>query len=172
MSEEQGVVEPRIVEDLGEFIELTQLVDVHFERISAERTPVLNAEVDRDSDAPNESDPEPELAVFQRVIDPETFEIRPVLTLETGAARLLVDLSLIYKHSEPIQVDAAVRQEFLTRVGIMSAWPYLREGVQTQAAKIQVPPPVIGLLRAGQFDLEKDDEAGQPWDIETVKSEN
>lgn len=156
-------VDARYIDQIADLVDVTELVDVHPERMSAERL----SHAGKDDDAPDAS---PTLAVFQRLTQDE-LEVRPVLTVQTPQARFLIDLALTYKHSEPVEIAEDVVGEFLHRVAMMNAWPYLREAVQASAARLHVTPPVLGLLRAGQFHVDSAGGQGQPWDIPTLQAD-
>lgn len=75
------------------------------------------------------------------------------ITLENKAALLRSAYAVIYKRDSEDEIPEGVRREFIERVAIMAAVPYLRESIQQAALRIQVPAPLIPILRQGQFQL-------------------
>jgi len=43
--------------------------------------------------------------------------------------------------------------DFIERVAIMAAFPFLREAIARMASRLEVDVPLIGLLKTGQFQL-------------------
>lgn len=64
-------------------------------------------------------------------------------------------------------IPKKVSIEFVERVAIMAAYPFLRQGIASLAAMLELPVPILGLLRGGTFKINDDDDSeGSPAAIE------
>jgi hypothetical protein len=86
--------------------------------------------------------------------DLELIVPRITMTVHTPKARLAADIGVAYTFSEPLAVPQEIVAEFVEKVAVMAVFPFLRESVFTTATRLGVAPPVIGLLRAGDFHVE------------------
>ena len=75
------------------------------------------------------------------------------MTFNASEAEYFVDLGAVYSLASPVEVPQPLAIEFAERVGIMSAYPFLREQVFGLATRLGQPVPVLGLLRQGMFTL-------------------
>lgn len=91
--------------------------------------------------------------------DSRHFETRARLILVTNEAELLADVSAVHSFDEDLVISREVAAEFTRRVGIMSVYPFVREQIFTSATRLGVAAPVLGMLRAGQFNIEMSGEA-------------
>lgn len=139
MKEDSSSARP--IEDLPALVTLTELVDIHPYRISGTRH----------LDALSAADTEQQDMALRVSRDAYGLEARLSLTLVTSEAELIADIGARYHYSEPLEVDDSVIAEFVQRVAVMNAFPYLRESVYTTATRLGVAAPVLGLLRAGQL---------------------
>lgn len=89
------------------------------------------------------------------------FETRARLTLVTAEAELLADLSAVHAFDEELNISKEVAAEFTQRVGIMAVYPFVREQIFTSASRLGVTAPVLGMLRAGQFNIEMTDDGAE-----------
>lgn len=71
----------------------------------------------------------------------------------TKEAVLNADIAVIYRMSEEREITGSALAEFLEKVGVMAAFPFVREATATSASRLGVPVPVLGLLRAGGFSV-------------------
>ena len=69
-------------------------------------------------------------------------------------AMLRVAVSTVYNRDDDVEVPDDVRRDFVARVAVMTAFPYIREGVQSMATRLAVDVPTLGLLKQGQVVLE------------------
>ncbi|TFH51789.1 hypothetical protein E4J66_10745 [Actinomyces viscosus] len=79
--------------------------------------------------------------------------------VKTDEAEITADFEVEYRFSEPggqISEDALV--EFAEKVAFMALVPYLRESVHTTAMRLGVQPPLLGMVRQGEFRLRAEDE--------------
>lgn len=87
----------------------------------------------------------------------EAIRTRFVMTFEATNGRYKVDLAVRYKiEREGVRVSPAASVEFAEKVGVMAAFPFLRENVYNLATRLGHPVPVLGLVRQGQFQLTPD----------------
>ena len=124
--------------DARELLEVAELVDIITFELRGKR-------VTHDGDIP-----EPVPAVAVRLSD-EALETRLRLDVWTEDARIFADVAAVYALSEPVHLEGHVVQEFVERAGIMAVYPFVREAIFSTASRLGVKPPVLGLLRAGQF---------------------
>ncbi|MGN6128739.1 MAG: hypothetical protein ACTHOK_00185 [Nocardioidaceae bacterium] len=150
---------PRSIATLEEFVQLTELRNIMTLRVSGER---------KRRDVKGGQSAEQEMKVFRRE-SAETIEVRCVMEVLTSKARLLADIAAIFRSSEPLAVDPGVLDDFTQNVAVMALFPYLRESVQNSAARLGVPPPVLGLLRRGAFDMAKELDGSGPLAVPTFE---
>ncbi|MFJ6078350.1 hypothetical protein ACIQC0_08585 [Pseudarthrobacter sp. NPDC092419] len=88
----------------------------------------------------------------------ETFlEPRFRMVVSDAHATYIADVSTQYQISQAVGLSKPVVKEFIERVAIMAAFPFIRESIATTAARMELPVPVLGLLRAGSFSLDEGD---------------
>lgn len=92
---------------------------------------------------------------LQQKQDPMILEVRFKLTARQPLADFVVDVATIYESTEPISFDIPVAQQFIEKVAIMAAFPFLREGLLAAAGRISVPAPLLGIMRAGNFKIDQ-----------------
>lgn len=92
------------------------------------------------------------IAVKQRSTE-TIFEPRFLLKVDDLTAEFVVDISTQYESPTPIVASSAISAEFVEKVAIMAVFPFLREALATTAARMELPVPVLGLIRAGQFQV-------------------
>ncbi|TRW47536.1 hypothetical protein [Georgenia yuyongxinii] len=148
--------EPRLVETLEELVQLTELVGITVYEQSAKR---VENQVDEDEESA------PRIEVLVRALE-DGIEPRFKLVFEGPGFVLTTDLALHYQDREQITIDERVVPEFLNDVAFMSAYPFLREGIMTSAARLGVQPPLLGLVRRGEIEFTQgpssDDNTGEP----------
>lgn len=91
--------------------------------------------------------------------DNRYIETRARLELLTDEADLTAEVGAVYTFDEDLDIPSHVAAEFIERVGIMTVYPFVREQIFTTATRLGVAPPVLGLLRAGQFTVEAESDA-------------
>ncbi|KTS70380.1 hypothetical protein NS206_00505 [Microbacterium testaceum] len=132
--------------DAADVLQASELTDIVVYEVAARRL----------RDVP-ESEPAEDFGVQAHGTD-EAFETRARLYLRTDEAEFVTEIGAFYTFSEPLRLSKPVAQEFLSRVGIMAVYPFIREQVFSSARRIGVASPVLGLLRAGQFVISDGDE--------------
>jgi hypothetical protein len=130
--------------DAADVLAASELTDIRIYETSARRVPD-GTEVEHDEDFG-----------VQAHGNDEYFEVRARLSMTSSDATFVVDVGAIYTFEEPLRLSKTVAQEFISRVGIMAVYPFVREQIFSSARRIGVPSPVLGLLRAGQFVIEDD----------------
>ena len=95
--------------------------------------------------------------------DPSLVETRFQMTLDAPGITYFVDLGAVFRFERPNErpLTNDVVNEFMSQVGVMAAFPYLREAVGGLAARMGGEIPVLGLMRRGevQFQLGAGDES-------------
>jgi len=146
----------RVVASAAEMVNLVELTGIKVYDIAGHlvEPPALEASTTDDPDRqPEPRTPGESFAVFARGGD-TWFETRTKLVVQTVEADLSADAGAIFTYSEPLTVSREVAGEFVEKVGVMAVYPFVREQVFTTASRLGVAPPVMGLLRAGQFRIE------------------
>lgn len=123
------------IETIQELLGLTELTEI--------RTYVLHAER---AERPEAEDAKVSISARG---DTTWLEVRCRTVVATEEADLTVDRSALFTHAEPLDLSEELVEEFVERVGAMTVYPYLREGVFTLAGQLGIAPPVLALMRAG-----------------------
>ncbi|MEN2739533.1 hypothetical protein ABCS02_17215 [Microbacterium sp. X-17] len=79
------------------------------------------------------------------------FRFRSVFSDER--AEFVADVEVIYSAQEPIIVVDEVLREFAERVAFMAVYPFVRSSIHGSASRLNVPAPVLGMVRQGEFSL-------------------
>ena len=94
------------------------------------------------------------------------FAFRVRQRVKTDEAEITADFEAEYRFSESGgRISKGAQVEFAEKVAFMALVPYLRESVHTTAMRLGVKPPVLGMVRQGEFRLHPTDDAasdGQP----------
>lgn len=144
---------PREITRVDDLVEIANLADVYFLEIAAKRA-YRDAELDSDSgiEAMLRN-----LNIATRVMEDEAFEARFRILIEAPQADIVVDVVTTYALNEPAVLLEAVTQEFVQRVAIMAAWPFIRSQVFLLASQLGIEVPVLPLIKQGMLALEKSD---------------
>ena len=137
----------RLVANVEEVVDATELRDVVFYRVLAERV----EDLDPQQPAENEQ-AAPAIRVLERH-DATHVEVRCSLTFVGDGGRYEVDAAARYELAEPLEIPPSIMREFVSRVGLMAVYPYLRESLHLSASKLRLEAPVMGLLKAGAIEL-------------------
>ena len=84
---------------------------------------------------------------------PNAIEVRFRVLVEHTQASYAIEVGTRYTTEEPVDLEPSVLRDFIEKVAIMAAFPFIREGVATTAAKLEVEVPIMGILRQGEFSL-------------------
>jgi hypothetical protein len=141
------------VSDIEQLLPLIELTDVVFHEERSRRI-VWADDNPKLEDLPNYSNA---LGVMHGD-EALTFRFRMVYT--DRDAEYAVDISTVYTLTEPIVCATEILREFSERVAFMAAYPFLRSSIYGSAARLGQPIPVLGLIRAGEFEISppEDDE--------------
>jgi len=127
--------------DLLDLCELSQIVAYS-----------LNAERAQNSIASAEESTR-ELSARSR-FDGRHLEARFRIEVEGPGARYSADVGAIYEVEKPIELTPRATAEFMSKIGLMAVYPYLREAVTGLASRLGAPIPVIGILRLNEITFE------------------
>lgn len=85
------------------------------------------------------------------------FVFRVRQRVKTYEAEIIADFEAEYRFSEPGgQISEEAQLEFAEKVAFMTLVPYLRESVHATAMRLGVRPPLLGMVRQGEFRLRAD----------------
>ena len=84
---------------------------------------------------------------------------RAVVTGEQFTLTAVV--AVLYQRREDPPIPDLVRVEFLEKISVMAAFPYLRAQLQSLAADLRVGNLTLDILRQGQFQVAGDGQNGQ-----------
>ena len=138
----------RVVSSARDLLEYIDLQDIFFVELNA--TKRLGESDEELNIAPTETN-----RVLQRVTDTE-IDVRSINDVETGDAKYHVDVVVRYGLTEPLELTPEANQEFVERVAIMAAWPYVREAMADLSRKIRATPVTLGMLKDGQVRATQD----------------
>lgn len=130
----------RSVGTLAELVDVVELAGVTVYEQSGKRHETAVAP---------DGEPNPAIEAFVRGYD-GGIETRFTMTYEGPGYVIVSDLALRYEDREEYRLEPSVVPDFL-EVAIMAAYPYLREGVTTSAARLGVDRPVLGMVRRGDI---------------------
>ncbi|WP_337352452.1 hypothetical protein [Pseudarthrobacter sp. CCNWLW207] len=82
----------------------------------------------------------------------DAVEVRQRLNVVSDDARFTVDEGVTFEFPGPIEVDQSIRQDFISKVGLMVLHPFMRESLRSLSAKLGVEPVLLPIRRG--FDLE------------------
>lgn len=81
------------------------------------------------------------------------------MTIDAGDGQLVDTVSVTYTRPTDEEIPDPVQNEFVERVAIMTAFPYLREGIQALGSRLEFDPiPVLPILKQGQFRAQRSPE--------------
>lgn len=136
-----GGTEARTLATVHELLAVAELSDVVFYRVDAQRV-----------EDPEGVEDDAAIQVQVRR-DEHRMEVRCVLEHVSDGGRYVVEAASRYEFSEPVDFDEPVQNEFVARVGVMAVYPFLREALITESARLRLPAPVLGLLKAGAVEI-------------------
>jgi len=74
--------------------------------------------------------------------------------LQSPQLQVRAAVAVVYERGSDEEIPEDVRVEFLEKVAIMAAYPYLRAEVQELAAGLRAGNVTLGVLRQGEFRVE------------------
>ena len=97
----------------------------------------------------------------------KSFVFRVRQRVRASGAEVAGDFEAEYRFSEPGgRISEEAQVEFAEKVAFMALVPYLRESVHTTAMRLGVQPPLLGMVRQGEFRLRADGDAGSSADVQ------
>lgn len=136
--------QPKNVADARELLQFAELHGVQPVRFLAERIPR----------SARESGDVPEDAVgFRPFLNHDELRTRVRMRMVSEDAVLESEFEARWRFSEPVTFGAAVLIEFMEKVALMTIVPFLRESLASNAARLHVQVPELGLVRQGEVAL-------------------
>ena len=89
---------------------------------------------------------------------PSQIELVFVTRIETDEAGCSLELGRRDEHTEELEVSELAIQGLINRVAGMTVWPFIRQSAFSLATQIEVPVPLLGMIRQGDFDAMQDAE--------------
>ncbi|RRD52097.1 hypothetical protein EII12_06010 [Buchananella hordeovulneris] len=100
-----------------------------------------------------------DLAVQQGVGPTNTFGIRLLGKVEHAAGTVTVIVAATYKIADGFTMSSRCRNLYVNEVAIMTAFPYLREGISCITAKVFGDPLLVPVLQRGQLTVPVDEDS-------------
>jgi hypothetical protein len=135
----------REIADTRELLELLELDDVYFLKLAVERT-------DNSADPDLEHGPRLEHELYLRHTD-TSISVRMLTKVEAKDAVYSVDIVTDYEAETAFEAPEDIRRDFIERVAVMAAWPYLRVAVSDLCARMRTEQITLGLFRPGDIRL-------------------
>ena len=147
--------------DVVELLQMAELREIKYYELSArlrteswdkpEDAPV--AEPDTSREAEEAGDEQDSQLVVNMRSSSTSIEVRVRMAVRNQVAEFVADVSAWYHFSEQVYLDDDLRTEFGERIGVMAVWPFLREALHAQGAKLRTEIPLLGIIRQGQVSL-------------------
>lgn len=144
------MTEPRTVTDLHEAVSLLDFADVIVYETRGQRRDGGFDDLleDNTNDQGNG-----ELRMDVLVQDgPEGMAIRAQCITSSADVVVSYDAAVVYRKAEPLRLDGATTSAFIVNVGLMTLYPFLREGVHEVSARLGFPIK-LGLLKRGETEV-------------------
>ena len=138
----------RIVQSVDDLLQSSELVGITPYEISAKRA-------EQDVKANEGIEPVWTWQVLEQHHATE-MQCRFRATVEHPEASYLVDFAAVYRFNQELEIQQATIQTFIEKVAVMAVYPFLREAIFTSACRLALGPPVLGLIRQGDFKLDHD----------------
>jgi hypothetical protein len=132
------------VNEIGELVPLIELKGIRFLETSSRLK-----EHDPDADM---SGADMKISVQENHTD-SLFDIRVGVVVDHPQADYMVKVGVQYATNEPVEVAPGVLRDMIEKLAIMAVFPYLREGIASLAARLEVTVPMLGIMRQGEFQL-------------------
>lgn len=138
-----------LIESVEDLVPLLTLTGFRQYEISGKRAEAIPIEKSESTDLKALPEPQMDVQIMENHTD-QHIEARFRATVDNGVGVFLIDIGLLYNFSEPIDLGRVAINNFIERIAIMAAWPFIREGIATTAARMELPVPVLGLMKQGQ----------------------
>lgn len=150
------------IDSVEELVRAAEISQVIFHEVSARRLASGG-----DDGADDDVDGPPALQVAVR-IDGRELEVRCRVDGEFHGGKYVADVSACYElqfeESVPSDGEVAIGQDvtdaFVSNVGIMAVYPFLRQAIHQSGSRLGLQPPLLPLLRLGSFEAVAD--GGEP----------
>ena len=142
-----------LIKSVEELVPFLNLVALRQYEISGKRTEATPMEKSESADLESLTEPQMDVQIMENHNE-QHIETRFRATVDNGVGVFLTDIGLLYNFSEPIDLEQVAINNFIERIAIMAAWPFIREGVATTAARMELPVPVLGLMKQGQASVQ------------------
>ena len=133
--------EPLVVDSAAHLLDFVELTDIVIYELHGVRQE-------------GQDEAQIEISVEERH-DATSIEPRFRMVVTDSFATYTADVGTRYQANQPLELPKPVVKEFIERVAIMAAYPFIRESIATTAARMQLAVPVLGLLRSGSFSLDE-----------------
>jgi hypothetical protein len=71
----------------------------------------------------------------------------------TVNANLACTFAVQYERSNEVDIPQEVKTDFIERVVVMAAVPYVREAIHSLGSRLRIPSPLLPVLRQGEFKM-------------------
>lgn len=143
-----------LIESVEDLVPLLTLSALRQYEVSGKRTEAAPMEKSESTEVKVLTEPQMDVQIMENHND-QHIETRFRATVDNGVGVFLIDIGLLYNFSEPIDLGQTAINSFIERIAIMAAWPFIREGVATTAARMELPVPVLGLMKQGQASMQR-----------------
>lgn len=92
----------------------------------------------------------------------ERIEVWFRIRVEDPRALVSADVAVLYDRGSEEEVPESVRVEFIEKVAVMSAYPYLRQEAQTLAADLRLGHVTLPIMRQGEFRIRSPQSEPEP----------
>ena len=132
------------IQDAARLVQATELSGVRFRHLSG----TLNADS-------SEAGPEPHYDLtIERQLSETHFGVLCTVHFEAPDAEYTVTVECAYLRQTEQEIAETAMVEFIERVAIMTAFPFIRESLHDLSRRLGAGPVVLGLLRPGDIQLE------------------
>jgi hypothetical protein len=131
------MTDPRSVSDLAEAISVLDFVDIIVYESRGQRRD--GGFTDLLDDAP-EQPGTAQLRMDVRVSDsPDALAIRAQCLAASPDVVVAYDAAVIYRKTEPVALERPTSEAFVSNVGIVALYPFLREGIHEVSSRLGFP---------------------------------
>lgn len=136
------------VDTAERLVNVTELRDVIYHHVSAERQGA-NESADKKADHRVEV-----MARHgQNQQGKNEIGVRCRAQVAAAGGRYTAEAEAIFDLSEDVEIADEAMQEFVSRVGVMVVYPYLRAAISDGAARLRLSPPVLQVIKPGGVTL-------------------
>lgn len=85
---------------------------------------------------------------------------------ENGAFQVSIEVLVIYENPDVLDLANEDKSIFISDVAFMSGFPYIREGFSSLAIRLQLPSPILGIMRRGEFEVDVENDSSSDISID------